>query len=126
MSEMHLNDPIVLYDIDVETPVSIRGKVVRVDWYNAGEGICGDYNPSDPNDINLLRFDVYVYRYDEEADEWYWEPVDDASYCTRVPADTNIDTLVNKLMVIYKEYDDVLSSDTYASVKKLGEYLSWI
>jgi len=31
------------------------GMTVRVEL---GEGKCGDYDPDDPNDIELLRFDV--------------------------------------------------------------------
>ena len=29
---------------------------VRVCWEDIGEGICGDYDPDDPDDIPLLRF----------------------------------------------------------------------
>ena len=113
----------VFYEWDGETPVSIQGPLVRADWYDAGEGICGDYDPEDPDDIPLLRFDIYIKKDGE------WEPVEDASYCTRIPLDLvneNRVALVEKLYVIYKAYEDVLSSDPDASVKKLGEYLSWI
>lgn len=113
-------DAIVILNPDIETPVSIEGPVVRADWYDAHEGLCGDYNPKDPNDIRLLRFDIYIKK---DGD---WEPVDDASYCTRVPLGTDTVTLVKLLYSIYKEYDNVLSSDPDASVKKLGEALSWI
>ena len=112
--------PVVLFNIDEETPVSIQGPLVRADWYDAGEGLYGDYNPYNPDDIMLLRFDIYV-KVDGE-----WEPVEDASYCTRVRTCTDKDTLVKKLWVIYNEYEDALSSDIHVSVKKLGERLSWI
>ena len=110
----------VILNLDEETPVSIQGDMVRVDWYDAGEGMFGDYDSEDPDDIHLLRFDVYIKENGE------WEPVDDASYCTLVPFDTDMDVLVDKLRIIYKEYADALYSDPYASVKKLGERLSWI
>ena len=110
----------ILFDIDSETPVSIQGSLVRADWYDAGEGLWGDYDPENPRDVHLLRFDIYIKR------NGNWEPVDDASYCTLVPADTERHTLVNKLYTIYKGYEDALSSDPEASVKKLGECLSWI
>lgn len=101
-----------------DNPVAIEGEKIRVEWYNANEGLCGDYNPEDPDDINLLRFDVYrVVRDDYEA-------VEDASYCTETPADTDIGALIKGLYIIYKEYDDVI--DSGCSVKKLGERLSWI
>ena len=116
----YIKDATVILNPDIETPVSIEGPVVRADWYDADEGLCGDYNPEDPDDIHLLRFDIYIKKDGE------WEPVDDASYCTRVPFETDTDTLVKLLYSIYKEYDNVLSSDPAASVKKLGETLSWI
>ena len=112
---------------DEETPVSIYGEFVRADWYNAGEGLCGDYNPEDPEDINLLRFDIYqVPINEEEGYDEEWEVVEDASYCTRMPADTDLKELTDTLYYIFKEYDNVLSSDPEASVKKLGEALSWV
>ena len=108
------------YYPDPETPISIEGDYIRADWYNAGEGLCGDYNPEDPDDINLLRFDIYR----KEDDKW--KTVEDASYCTRVPADTEKEKLSELLLVIYKRYNEVLKDAPEASVKKLGEELSWI
>ena len=105
---------------DDETPVSIENDVVRADWYDAGEGICGDYNPEDPDDIPLLRFDIYK----KEGEDWV--EVDDASYCTRMPVKENLEILTRSLYIIFKEYNNVLEDDPDASVKKLGESLSWI
>ena len=105
---------------DDETPVSIENDVVRADWYDAGEGICGDYNPEDPDDIPLLRFDIYK----KEGEDWV--EVDDASYCTRMPVTENLEILTRSLYIIFKEYNNVLKDDPDASVKKLGESLSWI
>lgn len=110
MSEEH-------YDLAVE------GKNVRVEWYDAGEGTSGDYNPDDPDDVHLLRFDVY---HRDETTGPFWSPVDDASYCTNTPISTDRETLVKLLVSIYKEYANVLEADPYQSVKKLGEELSWI
>lgn len=104
------------------TPVAICGPHVRVDWYNDGEGLSGDYDEDDPEDVNLLRFDVY-YRTDIDDE---WTEVEDASYCTRMPADTKMDILIRSAKVLYKEYCNVLESDPEQSVKKLGERLSWI
>lgn len=103
---------------DEETPVSVWDEELRVDWYNAGEGVCGDYNPEDPDDMNLLRFDVYHMKDDE------WEEVEDASYCTWVRADTNISRLRELALHIFNEYKNV--DYLYSSVKKLGEGLSWL
>ena len=114
---------LVVYDIDRETPVSIIGPFVRADWYRAGEGICGDYDPLDPDDVELLRFDIY-YRENPFSDEWL--EVEDASYCTQIPADTPEEILAKKLNVIYERYAAILESDPEQSVKKMGEELSWI
>lgn len=100
--------------------MSAENDLVRVEWYNADEGWCGDYDPDDPDDENLLRFDVYIRR------EGNWEAVEDASYCTRMPADTKPEILKRALELLLKEYTDVLRSDPYASVKKLGEGYSWM
>lgn len=110
----------IIYNPDPETPISIEGNLIRADWYNAGEGLWGDYDSSDPDDVNLLRFDIYR----KEGNEW--EEVDDASYCTVVPADTDMTKLTELLKYIYKQYDEALQGNPEASVKKLGEYLSWI
>lgn len=111
---------------DEYNPVTIQDDIIKVDFVNLGEGLHGDYNPEDPEDINLLRFDVYVN--DPGTDSW--TEVEDASYCTQIPADTPIDTLKEKIKAIFDRYRDAISSyDDYlygASVKKLGEELSWI
>lgn len=52
---------------------------IRVEWEDIGEGICGDYNPEDPDDIPFLRFSVSILL------DGQWEAVEDASYCSRVP-----------------------------------------
>ena len=115
---------------DVECLVSIEDQNhgLRVDWINIGEGICGDFNPEDPEDVNLLRFDVYwAPNKDDNPDEPIeWEEVEDASYCTQVPADTPKDELVRLLYIIFKRYAAVIGDYPYASVKRLGEELSWI
>ena len=112
----------VCYHPSKEIPVSIEGDVVRANWYRGGEGYNGDYDPDDPNDKELLRFDIYKRR----SPEHEWEVVDDASYCTYVPANTKTGLLADILMIIYKNFSEVLEEDYEASVKKLGEYLSWI
>ena len=93
---------------------------VKVIWENIGEGHFGDYDENDTEDENLLRFTVYV----NEDNEWI--QVDDSSYCTMVTADTDDDELMMLLHVLMEEFYDVLHDDIYASVKKLGERMSWI
>lgn len=93
---------------------------VKVCWINIGEGHCGDYDEEDPEDENLLRYDVYV------LDEDDWIAVDDASYCTYVPADTDREELMRLLGILMDEFYEVLHDDIHASVKKLGERMSWV
>jgi len=103
----------------MEVDTLIRGDV-RVEWERLGEGVCGDYNPDDPDDIELLRFDVS--HKDSETGEWL--AVDDASYCTQVPVDTAPEVRQTLLRFIMDEvYEPVTDGH---SIKKLCERLSWI
>ena len=95
------------------------GIQVKVEWYNAGEGISGDYDIDDPSDINLLRFDI-----SKRKDRNEWETVDDASYCTQVPYNTPEDLLIKGLEMIMDEIFDAVVEDR--SIKKACERMSWI
>ena len=53
---------------------------IAVSLVNLDEGNDGDYDPADPDDVNLLRFDVY------EKIDGEWTPVEGGSYCTQTPA----------------------------------------
>ena len=108
----------VIRNRDSETPFSIEGDMIRVDWCNIGEGWYGDYNPADPEDEELLRF--YVYQR-EDAE---WVEVENASYCTTNSVNTKDSVLIQKLNIIYVCYEEALQGEY--SVKKLGESLSWI
>ena len=93
-------------------------KDVKVEWTDLGEGLCGDYDPDDPKDVHLLRFDIY------HKEHGRWIPVDDASYCTQVPVATPTLEKKRLLGVIMDEvYDSVHDGN---SIKKLCERLSWI
>jgi len=91
---------------------------VKVEWSDIGEGLDGFYNPDDPDDVALLRFDVSRW------DHFDWEPVDDASYCTRVPVDTPKERLGELLRSIMDEVGDDVRAGI--SIKKKCEALSWI
>jgi len=97
----------------------------KVEWVDLGEGWDGDYDPSNPEDVALLRFDVLqlVDVFDNpNADpvEERWEPIDDASYCTQMPADSSDDILRRAAAIIMDA--------TYgkSNIKKICEELSWI
>lgn len=105
---------------DIKTPMSLRSNTLRIDWYDADEGLNGDYDPDNPDDIHLLRFDVYA----KKPNSRIWTAVEDASYCTNMPIDTDPAILERALRYLFKEYEDAMKSG--GSVKKLGEGLSWI
>jgi len=102
----------------------IRGNR-KVEWVDLGEGWNGDYDPSDPEDTPLLRFDVLQLAdvFDnpnaDPVDET-WEQMDDASYCTQMPADSSDDIL--------RRAAELIMNATYgkSNIKKICEELSWI
>tara|TARA_Y100000034_G_C6904281_1_gene419116 strand:+ start:2184 stop:2564 length:381 start_codon:yes stop_codon:yes gene_type:complete len=87
----------------------------QVEWENIGEGWSGDYNSDDPDDVNLLRFHVL-----ELNGEGEWEDMEDASYCTRMPADTPDNGL--------RRAAKIIMGQTWgeSNIKKICEHLSWI
>ena len=91
---------------------------VRVSWVALGEGVCGNYNPDDPNDEELLRFDVDTLVCGE------WVPVEDASYCTNFPVKSTDEERLSALEYLMNFFYGPVSNGD--SVKKLGERLSWI
>ncbi|MHA2046155.1 MAG: hypothetical protein ACW99G_15290 [Candidatus Thorarchaeota archaeon] len=95
----------------------VKGNV-KVEWVELGEGLSGEYNPNDQNDVELLRF--YVSKQTEES----WEDIEDASYCTRVPASATPEQrkeLLEQIMAnVYPRASRGLS------IKKICERLSWI
>lgn len=91
----------------------IRGNR-KVGLYDIGEGWNGDYDPNDPNDEALLRFDIY------ELVNGEWEPLPDASYCTAIPVSTHPATIRLALEIIMKETAE------RDNVKKVAERLSWL
>ena len=91
---------------------------VMVEWTELGEGIDGDYNPDDPEDVELLRFDVSRLVNGE------WEAIDDASYCTQIPVSATPEQRAKGLQFIMNEVYE-WASQGY-SIKKLCERLSWI
>lgn len=85
-----------------------------VEFSDIGEGLSGMYDPDDPEDVALLRFDIY------EKVDGEWETMDDGSYCTRMPVDTPPGIIMKALQFIMDETFDL------DRVKKAGEALSWM
>lgn len=86
----------------------------KVGLYDCGEGWDGDYNPNNPDDVALLRFDIY------ELVNGEWEPLPDASYCTALPVDTDPAILRKALETIMDE------TAGHERVKRIAEGLSWL
>jgi len=99
-------------------------KGIMVEWVRLGEGLSGDYNPNDPEDVELLRFDVSK----QEGDEWSsineWIEVPDASYCTLFPVNTKKRIKMKGLQYIMNEIWKPITDGH--SIKKICEQLSWI
>jgi hypothetical protein len=97
---------------------------VKVTLADIGEGIYGEYAENDPDDRPLLRFDVY--KRCESPEDIYdeWEPLDDASYCTNIHADTPWHEIMHCLANIMNEVYFYVENDY--SVKKVCEKLSWM
>ena len=93
---------------------------VKVEWVQLGEGFSGDYNPEDPEDQELLRFDVSLWDEDCRA----WREVPDASYCTLFPADATDEEKVKGLNYIMSTIFDAVQ-DGYTP-KRACEHLSYI
>jgi hypothetical protein len=87
----------------------------KVEWVNLGEGRDGDYNSDDPDDVELLRFDI---SFDGEL-------VQDGSYCTLLPVDTPENILKKGLERIMDSINEECRSDGSCS-RKVFEELSWI
>lgn len=102
-----------------ETVMELSDELITASWENLNEGWCGEYDPDDKDDENLLRFSVYIY--DGKA----WESVEDASYCTTVSSKATEEELKTMLLEIFRAYRS--ETDEYPlshSVRKLGERLS--
>lgn len=92
--------------------LTINDVTVALD--DIGEGLSGDYDPEDKDDIPLLRFTVL-----EDG-----EPVEDASYCTQVPTIISITEATKIMEAIMNEVHDPVVQGL--SIKKMCERLSWI
>lgn len=104
------------YTNEYSLPSIIRENV-RIDWVNLNEGYDGDYDPENPEDKNLLRFDVFHH----DGKDWYG--IEDGSYCTQVHAGATKEKLVEHL----KQFMDIVYDDVskHGKAKRLCEQLSW-
>jgi len=112
--------------------LSLDNGEVLIEWSRLGEGLYGDYDPDDPEDVELLRFDVSVSVRHPKVDEvsegcsvdGEWVAVPDASYCTQVPVNTPLRLLHKGLELIFNEvYEPLAEGD---SIKRRCAALSWM
>jgi hypothetical protein len=119
--------------------VLIRARV-RIEFSALGEGLDGDYDPADPEDVELLRFDFYGLLDGASLTAL------DASYCTQVPAatpgpvkrallavlaDTGAQSVESGLGLLIQEHDGDRSSaaqecEFHPESRRTFERLSWI
>lgn len=85
---------------------------VRVDIVYLGEGRDGDYDPDDPEDVGLVRFDAHDLTGQGRSDQ-------DASYCTSIPLETPGPVLNSVCEFIAKKIVDE------PHWKRILEELSW-
>ena len=93
-------------------------KNIKVEWVDLSEGYFGDWDPDDPEDQSLLRFDISRLENNE------WTEIFDASYCTLFPADSS-NQLKSKALKHIMNYIYSNASDGQ-SIKRDCEKLSWI
>jgi hypothetical protein len=87
----------------------------KAQWSDIDEGWDGFYDPNDPNDQKLYRFDTY------EMVDGEWETIDDGSYCTAVPVGTPDEMLKTGLSLIL----EALNKNA-GSKKRMLEEFSWM
>lgn len=98
--------------------VELVRKPIRVELINIGEGTMGDFDSDDPEDVNLLRFDV------SRLENGSWTEIDDSSYCTQIEATTKTSDLKKLLKIIMDEIYDHAKAGK--SIRRACECLSWI
>jgi hypothetical protein len=107
--------------VDPELPTVLQGEIVhtgrefQVSLCWLGEGKEGDYDPMEPYDHPLVRFDV------RRLVDGEWEDVDAGSYCTQVPAYAGRTLLVALARMLTETLD--VAGGSYP--KRLMEGLSW-
>lgn len=94
-----------------------KGEVV-IEWVELGEGWYGDYNPDDPEDEELLRFDAYIKDHEWEDDYPTY------SYCTRFPASATPEQRQAGLEYLMEHLYPLMSEGKWC--RDVAEDLSWI
>jgi len=98
--------------------MELRRGNLTVIWEDIGEGMSGEYDPDDPDDVPLLRFTVLeAHKVSECAIQWIER--DDSSYCTLMPVDTPDE-------ILQRAAEMILDAAESSSSKRAMEELSWV
>ena len=112
--------------------------MVKVEWTDLGEGVCGDYNSDDPEDVALLRFDAWVKVTGTDMDEMRgltnnylddeWGYKENGSYCTMTEVDTHGPILMKLAQLIADELANNLDNGGWKSTAERMSYANpnWI
>ena len=84
MKMIKMADDVVIFLPELDNAVNDE-PIVRVSFRDIGEGICGDYDPKNPEDKKLLRMDVDL-AFPGEDD---FSEIPGASACTQLPVGTD-------------------------------------
>jgi hypothetical protein len=128
------------YNLDFERiEVYSEDGLVRVDLEWEGEGIDGDYDGTDPDDVPLLRYGVSrKFTKECQDDKFYhltgedfqgrelgeWVGVEDSSYCTQLPINAPREQLIEAAQFILS-YVESGVRDLHRE-KRMYETLSWL
>lgn len=94
-----------------------KGNVV-IEWVELGEGWCGDYDPNDPDDVEMLRFDAYI-----AGHEWE-DGYPTYSYCTSFPVSSSPEVREAGLKYLMEHLYEPMSKGERC--RHLAEEMSWI
>jgi hypothetical protein len=97
----------------------IEGERLKIEFVDINEGYKGEYDPDDPDDVKLLRFDVSIRKKKGGA----WQVSDSCSYCTQIPVDTPATTRRSLLLLFYKEL--FFAMEHGRQLRRVCEILSW-
>jgi hypothetical protein len=100
-------------------PVELINGNCKIVLEHIGEGRSGDWDPDDPDDEPLMRFDVYHRSVGGE-----WEDPGDASYCTQINDNVLDEVKRRALEHLMSEIGPEINAGN--RVKRLCERLSWI
>lgn len=91
---------------------------VVIEWVELEEGYSGDYNPDDPDDKELLRFDAYIKDHEWEDDYPTY------SYCTLFPVSATPEQRQAGLEYLMEHLYPFMSKGEWC--RQEAEKLSWI